>query len=157
MNNSALPYRMGVGILLLNPGRQAFVAKRIDTTSEAWQMPQGGIDEGESPKETALRELEEEIGTGKATILAESRDWHYYDLPDTLIPIIWGGRYRGQRQKWFVMRFDGVDSDINIQTKTPEFSEWKWVAPITLPNLIVPFKKKLYQELIEEFRDYIAG
>lgn len=148
---SALPYRTGVGVMLLNGDNCVFVAKRIDMTSEAWQMPQGGIDEGEDPLAAAMREMKEEIGTDKATLLAESRDWLTYDLPDHLIPILWHGRYRGQRQKWFAMRFTGTDADINIATAHPEFSEWKWVEMHTLPDLIVPFKRALYQALVGEF------
>ena len=149
---SQLPYRPGVGIMLLNAANEVFVAKRIDMTSEAWQMPQGGIDEGEDPRTTALRELEEEIGTCKASIIAESREWLVYDLPEHLVPIIWHGRFRGQRQKWFLMRFEGTDADINIATEHPEFSEWKWVAMETLPDVIVPFKRQLYVDIVEEFR-----
>lgn len=149
---STLPYRPGVGIMLLNQKNLVFVAKRIDMTSEAWQMPQGGIDEGETPMDAALRELGEETGTHKAILLAESRDWITYDLPEELIPKIWGGRFRGQRQKWFAMRFTGSDRDINIATKDPEFSEWKWVPMQTLPDIIVPFKRDMYQALVDEFR-----
>jgi putative (di)nucleoside polyphosphate hydrolase len=151
---STLPYRKGVGMMLLNAEGKVFVAKRIDMTSEAWQMPQGGIDEGEDPRDTALRELEEEIGTRKATIIAESKDWLTYDLPDHLIPIIWGGRYRGQEQKWFMLRFDGADEDINIETEHAEFSEWKWVPMETLPEVIVPFKRDLYLQIVAEFKPY---
>ncbi len=150
-----LPYRGGVGIMLLNEQREVFVAKRIDMTSEAWQMPQGGIDPGEVPNATALRELKEEIGTDKAEIIYESPDWYYYDLPEHLIPKIWGGRYRGQQQKWFVMRFTGTDADINIHTEHPEFSQWKWVKLDELPNIIVPFKRDLYQKLVDDFRPII--
>lgn len=152
---SQRPYRPGVGIMLLNAANEVFVAKRIDMTSEAWQMPQGGIDEGEDPRTTALRELEEEIGTCKASIIAESREWLVYDLPEHLVPIIWHGRFRGQRQKWFLMRFEGTDADINIATEHPEFSEWKWVAMETLPDVIVPFKRQLYVDIVEEFRDAV--
>ena len=152
--NKVLPYRPGVGVMLMNKDGLIFVAKRIDMTSEAWQMPQGGIDEGEDPQTTMWRELREEIGTNKATLIAESKSWHTYDLPDELIPIIWGGRFRGQNQKWFLLRFDGADADINILTEHPEFSEWKWVKPEMLPDVIVPFKKKLYQDLVEEFRPF---
>jgi putative (di)nucleoside polyphosphate hydrolase len=148
---SGLPYRPCVGIMLLNPAGHVFVAKRIDMVTEAWQMPQGGIDEGEDPAETALRELKEEIGTDKAEILAESAGWLSYDLPDELIGKIWKGRYAGQRQKWFAMRFTGNDADIDIETEEPEFSEWKWTPRATLPDLIVPFKRQLYVDVLREF------
>ncbi len=151
---SKLPYRPGVGIMLFNVQGLVFVAKRIDMTSEAWQMPQGGIDEGEEPLQTAFRELKEEIGTDQAEFLAESAKWLTYDLPDDLIPIIWNGRFRGQRQKWFAMRFTGIDADINIATEHPEFNEWQWVKPHTLPDLIVPFKRDLYQTLVHELGPY---
>lgn len=146
-----LPYRKGVGIMLLNREGKVFVAKRIDMTSEAWQMPQGGIDAGEDARTAALRELGEEIGTSNAEIIAESVDWLRYDLPDALVPRIWKGQYRGQEQKWFAMRFTGVDGDINIATEHPEFSEWKWVDMQELPDIIVPFKRELYQLLVDEF------
>lgn len=146
-----LPYREGVGIMLFNKDGLVFVAKRIDMTSEAWQMPQGGIDAGETPLQAAMRELKEEIGTDKAIVTCESRDWYLYDLPEELIGKVWGGRYRGQRQKWYAMRFTGTDSDINIDTEDPEFSQWQWVPLQQLPDLIVPFKRKLYQALIDEF------
>ena len=148
-----LPYRLGVGMMLLNAEGRVFVAKRIDMTSEAWQMPQGGIDAGEEPAVAALRELREEVGTDQATILAESADWYCYDLPDHLVPIIWGGKYRGQKQKWFVLRLDGDDSLINITGEHAEFSEWKWVDVETLPDIIVPFKRELYAALVAEFGD----
>jgi putative (di)nucleoside polyphosphate hydrolase len=154
MARTDLPYRKGVGILLLNAEGLVFVAKRIDMTSEAWQMPQGGIDEGELPAEAAFRELKEEIGTNNATILAESQDWLRYDLPDELVPIIWKGRYRGQEQIWYAMRLNGDESDINIAGENPEFSQWKWVPIETLPDVIVPFKRTLYESLVEEFRAF---
>lgn len=147
----SLPYRLGVGVMLLNAENRVFVAKRLDSTAEAWQMPQGGMDEGESPDQTALRELEEETGVRSAVILAESRDWLTYDLPQELVPKIWGGQYRGQKQKWFVMRLEGGDEQINIHTEHPEFSEWKWIDAPSLPDMIVPFKRKLYEQLVEEF------
>lgn len=146
-----LPYRPCVGIMLLNAANQVFVAKRIDNPTDAWQMPQGGIDKGEEPDQAALRELEEEIGTNKAHILCESDGWHNYDLPKDLIGKIWKGKYRGQTQKWFALRFDGQDQDVNIATKHPEFSEWKWCDIQEVPNLIVPFKKKVYQAVVTEF------
>lgn len=151
-----LPYREGVGMMLVNCSKQVFVGKRIDRTSEAWQMPQGGMDEKETPLIAANRELKEEIGTNNATVIAESQDWYYYDLPDYLVPKIWGGKYRGQRQKWFIMRFDGSDDEINLNTQEPEFCEWKWVKPQTLPDIIVPFKRQLYEELVAEFSPYLG-
>jgi putative (di)nucleoside polyphosphate hydrolase len=154
MPHHALPYRLGVGMMLLNSQNQVFVAKRLDSSTEAWQMPQGGIDEGEDPTQAALRELEEEIGTSQVLHLAESREWYYYDLPAALISKVWRGKYRGQKQKWFVMRFIGRDSDINLATAHPEFSEWQWVQPLALPDLIVPFKRDLYQQLVDEFRPH---
>jgi len=153
---TSLPYRNGVGVMLLNRAGQVFVARRIDTTSEAWQMPQGGMDPGESPQQAAFRELREEIGTDKVDLLRESIDWYTYDLPDELIGKIWDGKYRGQRQKWFVMRFTGEDGDINLATDDPEFCEWKWIDMRLLPDLIVPFKRNLYRALIEEFREFLG-
>jgi len=138
-------------MMLLNARNEVFVAKRIDMTSEAWQMPQGGIDEGEVPRTAALRELMEEIGTDKASILGESNGWLTYDLPIHLVPKIWGGKYRGQEQKWFVLRFEGSDADINIATEHAEFSEWKWVPMPSLPDVIVPFKRALYEQIVAEF------
>jgi putative (di)nucleoside polyphosphate hydrolase len=146
-----LPYRPCVGIMLFNEAGQVFVARRIDMVSEAWQMPQGGIDPGEAPDTAAFRELGEEIGTSNAEILDRTEDWLTYDLPLELIGKIWGGRYRGQRQLWFAMRFLGSDSDIDIETEKPEFLEWKWVEPDQLPDLIVPFKRALYAELVARF------
>jgi putative (di)nucleoside polyphosphate hydrolase len=147
----ARPYRAGVGIMLLNKASEVFVGQRIDNPADAWQMPQGGIDEGEDPLVAARREMQEETGTDKAELLAESRSWLYYDLPPDLADRIWKGRYRGQRQKWFAFRFAGKDSDIRIETAHPEFRAWKWATMRELPNLIVPFKRKLYADLLEEF------
>jgi putative (di)nucleoside polyphosphate hydrolase len=154
-DNDTFRYRPAVGILLLNPRGEALVARRIDMpTMSAWQMPQGGIDPGETPRQAALRELKEEIGTSAAEILGESRRWLKYDLPVELARTVWGGRYRGQRQKWFAMRFTGRDSDINLATEHPEFDIWKWVAPIQLPELIVPFKRQLYIDILAEFHEH---
>lgn len=153
----SLPYRPCVGIMLLNHAHHVFVARRIDMTSEAWQMPQGGVDEGEEPRETAMRELMEEIGTNHATILAESADWMRYDLPDELISKVWNGRFRGQEQKWFLMQYHGSDADINLDTPHPEFQEWKWAHPDTLPDLIVPFKRQLYMDILKEFRPLLKA
>jgi putative (di)nucleoside polyphosphate hydrolase len=146
-----LPYRSGVGIMLVNDAGLVFVAKRIDMPSEAWQMPQGGIDAGETALEAAKREMLEEIGTDKGEFIAESAAWYHYELPLELIGVVWGGRYRGQEQKWFVARFTGVDADINIATEHPEFLDWRWAEPAQLPDLIVPFKRELYAEIVREF------
>ncbi len=143
-------------MMLLNNDNHVFVARRIDSTSEAWQMPQGGIDAGEEPLTAAFRELKEEIGTDKADLLAESSNWLTYDLPDILVPKIWGGRFRGQRQKWYAMRFTGQHQDINIATEHPEFSEWKWIEMTQLPDIIVPFKRDLYQALVDEFSPLVG-
>ena len=146
-----LPYRLGVGMVLLNDKKQVFVGRRIDTISDAWQMPQGGIDDGESAEQACMRELLEEIGTDKASIVASTSDWLSYDLPDDIQPKIWKGKYRGQKQKWFALSFLGKDSDINIATDHPEFCEWQWVNMIDLPDLIVSFKRELYQNVVSEF------
>ena len=148
---SDLPYRPGVGMMVLSPEGLVFVARRIDMPSEAWQMPQGGIDEGETPEQAAIREFREEVGTDKVEIIAESERWLSYDLPEELLPRLWGGRFRGQNQKWFVVRFTGTDDDINIATENPEFLDWKWVELETIPDLIVPFKRRLYEDLVAEF------
>ena len=137
--------------MLFNAAGLVLVARRIDMVSEAWQMPQGGIDAGESPIDAAFRELEEEIGTAKARLLAEADDWLNYDLPHDLIAILWQGRFKGQRQKWFAMRFTGIDADIDIETEDPEFMEWRWAEVSTLPDIIVPFKRDLYAELVRRF------
>ena len=147
-------YRAGVGIMLLNPAGHVFVGRRIDMPAglAAWQMPQGGIDPGESPREAALRELAEEVGTADAEILGETRGWLHYDLPPQVAPAWWRGRYRGQRQKWFAMRFLGSDVDIDPAAgEHPEFDAWEWVVPERLPELIVPFKRRLYEDVLAEF------
>jgi putative (di)nucleoside polyphosphate hydrolase len=144
--------------MLINQFGLVFVGRRIDTPGGAWQMPQGGIDDGETPRQAALRELVEEVGTDKVDIVAESRHWLDYDFPVDLAARLWQGRYRGQRQKWFVMRFTGDDRDIDLATGHPEFSAWKWVAIDELPALIVPFKRATYQQLVSEFRHLaVAG
>lgn len=128
----------------------------MPTGLPAWQMPQGGIDPDETPREAALRELCEEVGTGKAEIVAESHMLHRYDLPVEIAGQMWGGRFRGQKQLWFAMRFTGDDIDINIATEHPEFDAWKWVAAEELTRLIVPFKRAIYLAVLEEFREYLA-
>ncbi|MGB4192320.1 MAG: RNA pyrophosphohydrolase [Rickettsiales bacterium] len=152
-----LPYRPSVGLMILNNKLEVFVGRRIDSKSEAWQMPQGGIDDGEAPQDSVLREMEEEVGTNNAQILAETKQWYQYDLPLYLISKLWNGKYRGQRQKWFLLKFLGKDSEININAHHPEFIAWKWVKIEELPQIIVPFKKNLYISVIEEFRDIILS
>lgn len=151
MRKKASAYRPCVGIMLFNAKGEVFVAQRIDSPGPAWQMPQGGIDPGESPAEAAMRELGEEIGTANAEITGELEDWIDYDLPDHLIGKLWGGKYRGQTQKWFAMRFLGTDDDINLDTEEPEFSSWRWVSAEELPALAVPFKRHIYGRLVEAF------
>ena len=150
-------YRRGVGVMLLNREGKVFVGARIDNTDEAWQMPQGGIDEGEEPWATALRELEEETGIRPSLVerVSECPERLKYDLPEQLRGKLWGGKYVGQDQDWFLARFLGSDGDVNIQTEHPEFREWKWIGPSELPDLIVPFKRDLYRQLLREFADYL--
>ena len=150
-------YRRGVGILLLNDRGDVLVARRIDMPFEAWQMPQGGINDGEEARVAAFRELKEEIGTEKVEVVGESKGWLRYDLPPELAERAWGGRWRGQCQKWFVMRFTGTDEDINLQTEHAEFSTWKWVSLQELPDLVVSFKRQLYVDLLAEFPDLHHG
>ena len=149
-------YRAGVGVMLLDRRSLVFVGRRIDTAGENWQMPQGGIDKGESPRQAARRELKEEAGTDKAEILAESAGWLTYDVPREIAGRLWRGRYRGQMQKWFAMRFTGEDRDIDLNTHHPEFDAWKWIAPAELPRLIVPFKRQLYLDVLREFEGLLA-
>jgi putative (di)nucleoside polyphosphate hydrolase len=146
------PYRPCVGIMLVNRQNQILVAKRINFTGNHWQMPQGGIDGNETPQAAAFREMKEEIGTNHAELLAECPDWHAYDLPSKLSQDIWNGRYRGQTQKWFAFRFLGQDSDINLDTEEPEFCAWRWANAEDLLDLIVPFKRDVYEKVIEVFQ-----
>ncbi len=149
-------YRPNVGIMLIAADRRVFVGQRVDTRIDAWQMPQGGIDPGESPAIAALRELEEEVGTDRAEILRESTDWLAYDLPPELARSMWRGRYRGQAQKWLALRFTGEDADIRIDTAHPEFRTWRWAPSVDLPRLIVPFKRAIYAAVLEEFADLVG-
>ena len=150
-------YRRGVGVMLLNRHGKVFVGARIDSTDEAWQMPQGGIDEGEEPWATALRELEEETGIAPHLVerIADCPERLKYDLPGELRSKLWGGKWAGQDQDWYLARFLGRDSDVNIATSHPEFREWKWIEPEQLPDLIVPFKRELYRRLLREFADHL--
>ena len=156
-NEREMAYRPCVGIMLVNRDGKVFVGQRLDNVVEAWQMPQGGIDEGEDAKTAALRELGEETGIGPehVEIIAKAKDEHFYDLPPELLGKLWGGKYRGQRQYWYLARFLGQDSDVNIETKHPECRSWKWAEPETLPELIVPFKRKLYRDILQEFKSLI--
>lgn len=144
-------YRPGVGIVLLNYRGEVFVGRRADMKDGAWQMSEGGIDDGESPREAALRELKEEIGTDKADVIAESRGWFKYEVPFVPASERWGGRWKGQRQMWFVMLFRGHNSDIDLATDHPEFDAWRWVPLDSLPELASPFKRQLYLDVIGEF------
>ena len=150
-------YRRGVGVMLLNDRGQVFVGARIDNTDEAWQMPQGGIDEDEEPWATALRELEEETGIPPQLVerIAECPERLKYDLPEEIRGRLWGGRWIGQDQDWYLARFTGDDRDVDIATDHPEFREWKWVEPAALPDLIVPFKRDLYRRLLSEFEPWL--
>ncbi|HEC90598.1 MAG TPA: RNA pyrophosphohydrolase [Alphaproteobacteria bacterium] len=147
------PYRKGVGVVLFNADGLVFAARRLNTAEKAWQLPQGGIDADEDPKEAVFRELEEEIGTAKAEIIAEIPDLLSYDLPTGLSAKVWKGRFRGQQHKWYALRFLGNDEDIDIAAHGhPEFSDWKWVALKDLPDMIVSFKRPVYQAVVDAFR-----
>jgi putative (di)nucleoside polyphosphate hydrolase len=150
-----LPYRSNVGIMMVNEKGYVFVGQRLDNNQNAWQMPQGGIDAGEDPETAAYRELLEETGVKKQDVrfVASSSQWLSYDLPEDLIPILWNGKYRGQKQKWFLFKFLGEDGDINIATEHPEFSKWKWISKENLLKEIVPFKKSVYENVLKEFKN----
>ena len=154
INSKNLPYRKGVGMMVFNDDKKIFVGKRIDN-QKAWQMPQGGVDENEGCLSAAKRELYEETGIQSIRIIEKSKEKYIYDLPKYLLGKIWKGKYKGQRQRWFLIKFLGPDSEINLNQKCPEFNEWKWVDIDELPKIIVPFKKKLYLSLIKEFYDFI--
>ena len=146
-----LPYRKGVGIMLFNKEKKIFVGKRLDNQS-AWQMPQGGVDQNEDLLSAMKRELAEETSIVSIKIIKELKEWLQYDLPKELLGKIWGGKYRGQKQKWFFVKFLGSDDEIDINTKNAEFIEWKWVEMEKLPDLIVPFKKKIYEKILSELK-----
>ena len=148
-------YRPNVGLMLIGPGRRVFVGKRFDS-DEAWQMPQGGIDRGETPVEAACRELREEVGSSNALLLRESAGWFSYDVPVEIAQRLWNSRWRGQAQKWFALAFTGRDEEIDLEAHEAEFDEWKWVPAGELPGLIVPFKRKVYEAVIKEFADLVS-
>lgn len=154
----SLPYRPCVGVVLVNAEGLIFAGQRIDNPSPAWQMPQGGIDEGEKPKEAAFRELWEETGVTRDLVdpIAKTHGWVTYDLPPELLGKVWGGKYRGQKQKWFLFRFKGADSDVKIATDHPEFSTWRWIGAEEMVASIVPFKRAVYEEVVRSFRAYLA-
>ena len=155
MDVQKLPFRIGVGIVVLNNKNQVFVGKRKDNPGNNWQMPQGGIDEGEDFISAMKRELMEETSIKNIKILKELEHLYQYDLPKNLVGIIWKGKFRGQKQKWFITRFLGEDTEINLKTKHPEFIEWKWIEPEKLPELIVYFKKEIYLSLVKEIKSLI--
>ena len=156
---AALPYRPCVGLVVMNREGKVFAATRIDNPTDAWQMPQGGVDEGEAPRDAALRELTEETGIAPSSVevLAETENWIPYDLPHDLVPKLWKGRFRGQEQKWFLLRFTGDDAEIDIETEIPEFNAWRWMAPAEVIEKIVPFKRETYEQVFAAFEGQIGA
>lgn len=154
----SLPYRPCVGVVLINPQGLIFAGQRLDNPAPAWQMPQGGIDDGEKPRQAALRELWEETGvTGDLVeFIGKTHGWVTYDLPPELLGKVWGGKYRGQKQKWFLYRFTGRDDQVRIDTEHPEFSHWRWISADEMVASIVPFKRAVYEEVVRSFRAYLA-
>lgn len=153
-----MPYRPCVGVMLINGDGLIFAGQRLDSNAPAWQMPQGGIDDGEKPRAAALRELWEETGVTSDLVefIGKTNDWVTYDLPDELLGKIWGGKFRGQKQRWFLFRFKGEDDQINIVTEHPEFSNWRWIAADEMLAAIVPFKRPVYEQVVQAFRTYLA-
>ena len=154
-NRKKLPLRIGVGIALLNHENKIFVGKRIDNPTNSWQMPQGGVDKNESFLKAAKRELEEETSIQTVEVLKELNEWLTYDLPKNLLGKLWEGKYRGQKQKWFIMKFLGKNDEINIRTKKPEFLDWKWISPSDLPRVAVDFKINIYKKIIYKKQSYL--
>ena len=155
MKTNELPLRLGVGIIVLNNENKVFVGKRKDNPTDRWQMPQGGVDQGENLEEAMKRELKEETSIQNIKIIKELDEWTEYELPDYLLGKIWKGKYKGQRQKWFIVRFLGDDTEINLNTKYPEFIEWQWIKIENLPEVIVQFKKKVYEDLLPRIKSSI--
>ena len=155
MNKIKLPMRKGIGIIILNKNNRVFVGKRKDNPGDKWQMPQGGVDKGEDFITAMKRELVEETSIKNIKILKEVQNMYQYELPKNLVGIIWKGKFRGQRQKWFITKFLGKDDEINLDTQHPEFIDWKWIDPQDLPEVIVDFKKKLYLNLLKEINQVI--
>jgi putative (di)nucleoside polyphosphate hydrolase len=148
-------YRLGIGMLIVNHENKIFVGQRIDKPQAAWQMPQGGVDEHENPDQAMIRELEEEIGTTNVEVIVKSKKFYQYDLPSHLRENLWNGKFKGQKQIWYALRFKGSDKDVNIHTSDPEFCDWKWVDKNRLLDLIVPFKKDLYIQVIDELWPFV--
>lgn len=150
-------YRSGVGIVIINGDKKIFVGKRIDNHSDAWQMPQGGLDAGEDEDDAMLRELKEETGIVEdcVALIKKSNRYHYYNLPYKLQKKFWGGKYLGQKQRWYLIKFLGDDSAINVKTEDPEFSEWKWVTKEEVVGSIVPFKREMYEDVLQEFEEFL--
>ncbi len=155
MTEKKLPMRNGVGVIIFNKNKKIFVGKRKDNPVDKWQMPQGGVDKGEDYFSAMKRELEEETSIINFKILKELEGFFEYELPENLIGIIWKGQFRGQKQKWFIAEYLGEDSEINLNTKNPEFIEWKWISPDELPNVIVDFKKNMYKKLLIKIKEFI--
>ena len=153
-----LPYRPCVGVMLVNRDGLVFAGQRLDNPAPAWQMPQGGIDEGEKPSDAAYRELWEETGVTRDLVekVAKTRGWVTYDLPPELLGRVWGGKYRGQKQKWFLLRYLGTDDQIRIDTEHPEFGSWRWIGAEEMVASIVPFKRAVYEEVVRAFRAHLA-
>ena len=156
MLKKKLPMRSGVGVIILNNENKVFVGKRKDNPVDKWQMPQGGVDIGEDYISAMKRELYEETGIKNIQILIEINGLYEYELPKKLIGIIWKGKFRGQRQKWFIVKFTGEEKEINLNTKNPEFIDWQWIIPSRLPEVIVDFKKEMYLELLKEIEEFIG-
>ena len=158
MTATDLPYRPCVGIVLINAKGEIFAGQRLDSTADAWQMPQGGIDDGEKPRQAALRELWEETGVTADLVefVAKTEGWVTYDLPPELLGKVWGGKYRGQKQKWFLFRYLGRDDQVNIATDHPEFSRWRWIGAEEMVASIVPFKRDVYAQVVAAFRPHLA-